>query len=165
MIVRQTFECDAEHRFDKIVKSGIDKAKCPECGGKADILWIAEKSYHSHLKDAVVVFRMADGSFSFPGSNTAKTPKGAERMEMRKAGEVRQLMKRYNDQMGEKERRKDERYMEAAERQNSERRKTLHHLMGNETDAAARDLYREALNRAKVEQPERYREYYNEACE
>ncbi len=165
MQVRQTFECENGHQFEKLVRSGTANTKCKECNKKAQILWVTERGGHGHLKEAVLVFRMPDGSYSFPGSNTARTPKGAERMELRKAIEVRKVMKDYNQQMERKERAKDERYMEAAERQNSERRKTLHHLMGNESDPAARDLYREALNRAKVEQPERYREYFNEAVE
>lgn len=165
MVVRQSFECDAGHQFEATVKSGVGRKRCPECKQWAQILWQADRGYHSHMKDAVVIFRLADGSFSFPGKSTAKTPAGAERMELRKAGEVRAVMKQYNQQMGAKEAAKDYRYMKEAERQQSERRATLHHLMGQESDPAARDLYREALERAHVAPPDRYREAYWEAGE
>lgn len=164
-MVRLTYSCSKEHQFERMMKKARNHWRCPECGEQAEILWQSDKSWHSHMKDPVLVFKMADGSYSFPGSNQAKTPAGAERLELRKVGEVRRVMKEYNEREGAKERMKEERYMERAQAQQDARRATLHHLMGQESDPTARQLYRDALERAKYEEAPRYREAYWEAGE
>lgn len=142
----------------------LENPRCPECRGKGEILWTTGRS-QGFLKEAVLVFRLPDGRYSFPGTNQARTPKGAERLELRSAGEVRAVMREYN--AGERSRgaAQEERYLEVAEQQQSARRATLHHLMGRESDPTARDLYREALERAHYEPSPRYLEVYNEAVE
>lgn len=163
-MVRLSYVCPSKHEWEKMSKKALDGPKCPECGEKGEILWTTGRS-DGFLRDAVLVFRNADGTFAFPGRNDAKTPPGAERMELRKLSEVRAVMRDYNRYASEREERKEDRFREIAEQQQSERRKTLHHLMGQETDAAARDLYREALRRAELSPRERWREYYNESVE
>lgn len=44
-------------------------------------------------KDAVVVFKKADGSISYPARNDLKTPKGCERVVMRSLREVEKFEK------------------------------------------------------------------------
>jgi len=117
------------------------------------------------MKEAVLVFKMPDGSFSFPGKNTALTPAGAERLELRKVGEVRKVLKEYNKREESKERKKEQTYMVHAQQQQDERRATLHHLMGQETDPTARQLYRHDIERAKYEEAPKYREFFWEAGE
>jgi hypothetical protein len=47
-------------------------------------------------RDAVVVFKKADGSISYPGRNDAPTPKGCERVVMRSLREVEKFEKANN---------------------------------------------------------------------
>lgn len=47
-------------------------------------------------KDAVVVYRKPDGSFSYPGRNDRPTPSGCERIVMRSLREVEAFEKRAN---------------------------------------------------------------------
>jgi hypothetical protein len=164
-MIRQSFECESGHQSERMVKGGTEHIRCPQCRKRAEILWQADRSYHSHLQEAVVIFKMPDGSYSFPGTNRARTPAGAERMELRKAGEVRKVMREHNRREAALESHKEQRYLEVAERQQSERRAKLTHLMGQENDPVAKDLYREALNRAHLEPSSGYREAYWEAGE
>jgi hypothetical protein len=143
-------------------KKALKNPRCPQCGEPGEILWQIDRGCHSHLKEPVLVFKMPDGSYSFPATNQAKTPQGAERMELTKAGEVRVVLRDYNRMTEAKDRAQEERYMEVAQAQQDERRARLHHLMGQESDPAAKDLYREALERAKYEEAPRYREFYHE---
>lgn len=162
-MILQRFECPQGHQEDRMVPGGTDSIRCLKCKRKASILWEAYSP--QYLKDPVLIFKMADGSYSFPGSSRARTPKGATRMELRKPQEVRAVMKEYNASLRSQEERKEERYMEHAQAQQDERRRALHHLMGQESDPTARQLYRDALDQAKLQEAPRFREFYHEMSE
>lgn len=163
-MVRLEYSCKTGHRWERVSQAALKRPRCPECGKRGEIFWTTGQS-DGFLKEAVLVFRLADGRLSFPGRNDVRTPKGAERMELRKASEVRKIMKDYNSYASGKEAQREEGYLKYAERQQSERRAKLTYLMGQESDPAAKDLYREALKRAEYEPSPRYQEFYWEAGE
>lgn len=64
---------------------------CRQCGGPAEQRWWPSRRRERTQvdeKDAVVVFRKPDGTFSYPAVNTKPTPEGCERLVLRSAAEV-----------------------------------------------------------------------------
>lgn len=62
-----------------------------ECGGTMEQVYRLRSRYRNAQwsdKDAVVVFRDAQGKYRYPATNTAATPKGYERVELRSLREV-----------------------------------------------------------------------------
>jgi hypothetical protein len=141
------YECDNGHRFEDF--NTKKKVKCPQCGSHSEILWIASNSPHRQLQTPIVMWRYPNGQLGVAGGSDSKTPKGAERIEIRSLGEYRRHTKELNRQLREKEERREEGYREAREAVEKKHRSNLAWMMGQETDPAARDLYREALSRNK----------------
>lgn len=139
------YECPNNHRFQRV--SNKDKVKCPQCKKMSEILWIREGSSHQQLQTPIVMWRYSDGRLGVAGGADSKTPKGAHRVEIRSVGEYRKHVKELNQQLREKEERRDERYLQAKEYMEKKSRSNLSYLMGQESDPAARDLYRVALER------------------
>lgn len=164
MKVRLDFECGNGHRTEKVVEGGTDRIRCPQCKKWAPILWLAPRSPHQQFSTPVVFWRYQDGKLGVAGSATARTPKNADRVEARNMAEYRQLTKQLNHQWAGKESRKEEVYREHLERQESERRGRLTWAMGQESDPAAREIYRAALEHKREDQVDR-REYFSEGIE
>ena len=62
------------------------------CGGRFETVFrMRPRNAQWSDRDAVVVFRRPDGSYSYPGHNTAATPAGCERVVMRSMREVQQF--------------------------------------------------------------------------
>lgn len=142
---RLDYECKNGHRFEAF--NGKDIERCPTCRCRAEIIWLAPESPHRQLQDPIVMWRYADGHLGVAGGANSRTPKNAERVEIRTAGEYRRYTKELNQQLREKDEKKDERYYEVKEKKDRYHRSNLSHLMGQETDPYARDLYRVALER------------------
>lgn len=160
------WECKNGHIFERIVSLDQERAKCSECGCMAEKIWLSPKSPHRQLQNPIVMWRYSDGSLGVAGGADSRTPKGAERVEIRSIGDYRRYAKELNRQHREIEERRDERYLEAKEHMEHERRSRLSYLMGQESDPHARALYREALERNKGgrERPS-FSEYFSVAME
>jgi hypothetical protein len=80
--------CDRER--DVICRED-DIVPCPTCHAAMEQRWwqrITRDNTQWSEKDAVVVFRKPDGTFSYPAVNTKPTPEGCERIVMRSLREV-----------------------------------------------------------------------------
>ena len=160
------WQCKNEHIFERIVPLDQESCKCPECGTKSEKIWLSPRSPHRQLQTPIVMWRYSDGRLGIAGGADSRTPRGAERVEIRSIGDYRRYTKELNAQHKRIEDRKDERYLEAKEAMEHERRSRLSYLMGQESDPHARDLYREALERGKNERmPSSFKEYFSVAME
>lgn len=139
------YQCDNGHIFERT--RGRDFEKCPECGLRSPIIWLSPRSPHRQLQIPIIMWMYSDGSLGVAGGADSKTPKGAERVEIRSIGEYRKHAKKLNDQLKSKEEQREERYAEAMERMDKHHRSNLAWKMSQETDPIARDIYREALER------------------
>jgi hypothetical protein len=110
------------------------------------------------------MWRYKDGSLGIAGGADSKTPRDAERVEIRSVGEYRQYAKELNGQMRETEERRENRFQEKKEFLEKQRRSNLSWMMGQESDPHARELYREALSR-ESERPSSFREFFSVAME
>lgn len=69
-------------------------AKRSRCKGVMDQVFLpSPRNAGWSDRDAVVVFKKADGSISYPGRNDGPTPKGCERVVMRSLREVERFEK------------------------------------------------------------------------
>lgn len=144
---RLDYECLKGHIFEDDYRG--DKIPCQhiKCKAQAEIIWLSPRSPHRQLQTPIVMWRYPDGRLGVAGGADSRTPKGAERVEIRSIGEYRKHAKELNQQLKEKEEKRDERYLKAKEYMEKKSRSNLSYLMGQETDPAARDLYRVALER------------------
>ena len=149
------FECPEGHQFEKIVKWDQMAAKCPECGKRAQQVWLARRSVHRQLSDPIVVHRLADGSYSFPGRSDVPTPKGAERIEMRTMGEYQREFRRINQDFASKASRHDEELHRRHEAILSHARSDLRQMMAQSDDPLVKDLCRHALESYNSDRPDR----------
>lgn len=160
------WECKNGHIFERMVSLDQERTKCSECGTMAEKIWLSPRSPHRQLSSPIVMWRYSDGRLGIAGGADSKTPQNAERVEIRSVGEYRRYAKELNAQHRSIEERKDERYLEAKEAMEHERRSRLSYLMGQESDPHARDLYREALERSKGGyMPRSFSEYFSVAME
>lgn len=157
------YECRKGHRFEK--EGGKDRVKCPKCRGISEILWMAPRSPHRQLVTPIVMFQYADGSLGVAGGADSKTPRDAERVEIRSIGEYRKYANQINSQYREIEEKRENAYLEAKESWERERRSNLAWAMGQESDPVARDLYREALERKSEGGSPSFREFFSTVME
>lgn len=157
------YECKNGHIFER--DRGRDTEKCRECGSQAVIIWTSPRSPHRQLQTPIVMWKYSDGSLGVAGGVDSKTPKNAERVEIRSLGEYRKYTKTLNEQLSSKERRREERFNEVREKMESQRRSNISHLMGQETDPTARALYREALEHKSNSRPPTFGEFFSTAME
>lgn len=149
-MILHNFECRKnQHQFELAIKSGDDTAECPDCGSISDIVWLSPRSPHRQLQTPIVMWRYSDGRLGVAGGADSKTPRNAERIEIRSIGEYRRHVKELNQQQRSKEERREERYRENLEAMEHHQRGILTHMMGQESDPLAKDIYREALERNK----------------
>lgn len=142
------YECEKGHQFE--AEHTADRIKCSRkrCKSMADILWVSPRSPHSQFQTPIVMWRYADGSLGVAGGADSKTPRNAERIEIRSGSEYRRYAGELNKQRRGKEQLKEERYQEVKEAMEKQAHSNLNTLMANERDPYARDLYREALARS-----------------
>ena len=160
-----TYECRKNgHQFE--IVSDQDTVNCPNCRSISDILWISSRSPHAQLSTPIVMWRYADGSLGVAGGADSRTPKNAERVEIRSAGEYRRYAKEINSQLSSRERLREEKFIEVREQIEKEFRSSLSYKMGQESDPVARDIYREALERGKDRaKPASFGEFFSVAME
>ena len=68
-----------------------ERVSCRQCHGPAEQRWwptARRERTAVDEKDAIVVFKKPDGTFSYPAVNTKPTPPGCERLVLRSAAEV-----------------------------------------------------------------------------
>ena len=116
----------------------------------SDIIWIKEGSAYQQMQTPIVMWRYADGRLGVAGGVDSKTPKEAERVEIRSLMEYRRHIKELNGQFKEKDERREDRFLEAKSKLDRRNRSNLAWAMGQEKDPFARDLYREALERGNA---------------
>lgn len=141
------WECKNEHIFEQSTAWDKQKIVCPQCGASAQRIWMAPASPHRQLSVPIVFWKYSDGTIGVAGRADAKTPKNAERVEARSAGDYRRLAKRMNEQLRSKEFRKEEDFLRQKEEIEKAHRSQLSHMMANESDPVAREIYRYALER------------------
>ena len=89
--------CSHELR-DEFFMEVPDVIRCPKCGSPMDRLWSANPRASTQWddRDAVVVFRDAQGKIRYPGKNTLPTPPGCERVVMRSLQEVNRFEREHH---------------------------------------------------------------------
>lgn len=158
------YECDNGHVFER--DGGRDEETCPECGLSSPILWISPRSPHKQLHTPIVMWRYSDGSLGVAGGADSRTPKNAERVEIRSVGDYRRYAKELNGQLRGKESKREEAYLAMKEQMEKHSRSNIAWLMANETDPMAKDLYREALEHNKGgRRSPTFREFFSMAME
>lgn len=158
------YQCKKNHIFEE--EGPDDKRKCPKCGSVAEIIWMAPRSPHRQLSTPIVMWRYKDGSLGVAGGADSKTPKGAERIEIRSVGEYRRHVRELNSQHRGKESQREERFLEYREKMEKHMRSNLAYMMGQETDPVAKDIYREALNHQRGDRRRQaFQEYFSTAME
>lgn len=88
---------------------GIVHTPCPDCGGTIHVgSWpfcngdpAKHQSVFRHQSsiEPVLIFRAADGRIRIPGSNSARTPRGYERVEIRDIQTLAKFDKGYREQL------------------------------------------------------------------
>lgn len=146
-MIRLDYECRKGHRFEK--NGGKDRARCPICRSLSEIIWLSPSSPHRQFQDPIVMWKYSDGSLGVAGGTDSRTPKGAERIEIRSLGEYRTYAKELNNQLRSREEKREEGYRRDREKMESEVRSNLSWMMGQESDPTARDIYRAALERVQ----------------
>jgi hypothetical protein len=158
------YECRKGHQFER--EGGKDRVKCPECNSLSEILWVSPRSPHRQLQTPIVMWRYKDGSLGVAGGVDSKTPRDAERVEIRSVGDYRRYAKELNGQMRETEERREDRFQEKKAFLEKQRRSNLAWMMGQESDPAARDIYRAALEWKSDKGPAHsFREFFSTAME
>ena len=158
-----TYECNNGHQFEK--EGGRDRVKCPTCRSLSEILWVSPRSPHRQLQTPIVMWRYPDGSLGIAGGADSITPKTAERVEIRSAGEYRRYAKELNQQRREIDEKKETQFQEHRERMEREKRSSLAWMMGQESDPVAREIYREALNTDRRAAAPSFQEFFSMAME
>lgn len=158
------YECDNGHLFQ--ASKGRDREKCPTCGLRSPIIWLSPRSPHRQLQTPIVVWEYPDGTVGVAGGADSRTPLAAHRRELRSVGEYRKFAKTLNSQLAAKDSKREEAFLAMKERMEHEQRSRLSHLMGQESDPVARDIYREALEHNKGgRRPREFQEYFSVAME
>lgn len=154
------YECDNGHLFQQT--RGRDREKCPECGLRSPIIWLSPRSPHRQLQTPIVLWKYSDGSLGVAGGTDSVTPRAAERIEIRSRAEYQRYANLLNSQHRDKESRREEAFLSITEQMEKEQRSRLTHLMGQESDPFAKDIYREALERGggRVRRAD-FEEYYS----
>ena len=146
MLAAHDWECQVcGHIFEQIAEWDVEQVECQKCQRGAERIWLAPRSPHRQLQTPIVMWRYSNGKLGVAGGADSKTPKGAERVEIRSVGDYRKYTKELNSQLRSKEEQREERFRENQEAMEHKRRSRLSYLMGQETDPAARDIYRAAL--------------------
>lgn len=158
------YECPNNHRFQKI--SNKDRVRCPTCRKMSEILWVTERSSYQQMQTPIVMWRYADGRLGVAGGKDSKTPKNAERIEIRSRAEYTRYAKEINQQFRDKDEVREERFLEAKDKLDRRNRSNLAWAMGQESDPFAKDIYRTALERGASPVPSpSYREYFSVVME
>jgi len=160
------WECQKGHNFEKITPYEESITNCPECGTSSERVWISPRSPHRQLQTPIVMWKYSDGSLGVAGGADSKTPSDAERVEIRSIGDYRKYSKQLNNQLREKDERREQRFLEGREAIEHHTRSNLAYLMGQESDPVARDIYRAALehNSGGSRAPS-FREFFSVAME
>ncbi len=157
------YSCDNGHLFQQT--RGRDREKCPECGLRSPIIWLSPRSPHRQLQTPIVMWEYSDGSLGVAGGADSHTPPAARRIEIRSVGEYHKYARALNSQLRDKEQRREEAFQSIKEQMEKEQRSRLSHLMGQESDPIARDIYREALEGNRGSRLPTFKEFFSIAME
>ena len=164
MAVMHDFECKEGHQFERMVRAGQKRARCQECGKRAEQVFLSRRT--RHLTEPIVLFKNRDGSYEFPGHSGKRTPTGADRIEIRSMADYDRVMKQVNVRHYSEKERERERLHRSHEAALAELRKDMAYRMGQESDPMAKDLMREALARFSSDRPASgFGAIWNEAME
>lgn len=165
---RYDYECAKGHQFEELGDWDQEEIPCPKCKGKnmAERIWISKNSGYRHMTTPIVVDRLPDGSYSFPGDRKSKPPAGAERIEMKTHADYRREMKKVNEHFKSK----TEMDREALHRNHEiildAYRKEARQLMNEIDDPWAKDFIRSALEQYNTNKPtSSFGEIWNEIME
>ena len=162
------YECPKGHQFEIVADWDADIHPCthPRCRQTAERIWLSRRSGYRHLETPVVIDRLPDGSYSFPGTRTAAIPSGAERIEMRTFADYHREMKKVNDHFYHRAERNREKLQEKAEIIIEQYRREAREVLAQSSDNWAKDLIREALSTYNSDRPDSaYAPIWNQAME
>lgn len=162
------YECPKGHQFEYNAEWDEDQVPCQKarCRQVADRIWLSRRSGYRHLETPVVIDRLPDGSYSFPGQRASKIPEGAERLELRTFADYHREMKKVNDHYYHRAERDRERLQEKAEIIIEQYRREAREVLAQSNDNWAKDLIREALKTYNSDRPDSaYAPIWNQALE
>ena len=91
---------DCNHQIrDEFVMEIPDERICPQCSGLMDRAYYVTRRQHNTQwsdRDAVVVFKNADGRISYPCRNDAPVPAGSERVVIRSLHDMNKFERQHN---------------------------------------------------------------------
>lgn len=160
------FECPSGHQYDAVVSWDQERSKCPTCGRLGARVWMSRHSSQRQLRDPIVLHKLPDGTYSFPGRSDTPTPEGAERIEMRSIGDYRREMRKVNQTFREKAARHDEALHERHEAFLTAMRSDLRSFAAQTSDPLIKDLCRHVLESYNSDRPQSsFGEIWNDAME
>lgn len=162
------YECPKGHQFESTEEWDADQIPCTHrrCKLPADRIWLSRRSGYRHLETPIVVDRLPDGSYSFPGDRRAGVPAGAERIEMRTFADYGREMKKVNDYFYHKAERNREKLQQNAEIIIEQHRREARQILAEMSDNWGKDLIREALKTYNSDRPDSaYAPIWNQAME
>lgn len=159
------YECSAGHQTERATAYDKDFIRCPICRRKAGRIWLSRSSSHRSM-EPIVIDKLPDGSFSFPGRTDAHRPKGAERIEIRNFVEYSREMKTVNRYFKAKASRENEKLHRSHEIGLNDGRSDIITRMGQTNDPVIKNIYRETLEHYNTDRPKSgFGEIYSEAME
>lgn len=157
----QCTKCDAI--FEARAHWKAERAKC-KCGGEAERVWLSRS--RRGLSRPIVLFRHLDGTYEYPGDASKRTPRGAERIEIRTMAEYTRVMAKINDHECRKWQDSEDRRQQGREAVLAPGRADILHQLSRETDPHARAILNEAVKSLDNDKdPRRYSSLFNEAME
>lgn len=162
------YECGKGHQFEQLAEWDQDEVPCPKCKKKAmaERIWMSKRSGYRHMETPIVVDRLPDGTYSFPGTRDSARPAGAERVELKTFGDYRREIKKINNVYRDQAARDQEALHERHEIILNAYRDQARQVLAQTDDNWARDFIREALSAYNTDKPaSRYAEIWNEAME
>lgn len=104
-MICHNFSCDNEHVTERMVKRGQQFIKCPQCGQRAEKVWLSRAQVNAQRFQPVVYLENADGEKIIPpaddGEIRALMPDYVQK-EARTLVEVRELTKHLDRQSKER---------------------------------------------------------------
>ena len=141
------FQCrKCGHQQERMARWDQRTVKCEKCDKTAERVWLS-RGERRFLEQPIVLHKYADGSYGAPGRWDAKTPTGAERIEIRSMAEYDLVMKKWNAREEQAARKRHERAEEWRAQGLQFGREAIASLMARTDDPLAKDLLRESLAR------------------
>jgi len=141
------FQCRAcGHQQERMVTWQTRTVKCEKCERKAERVLLS-KGERRLLEQPIVLHKYPDGTYGAPGRWDAKTPAGAERIEIRSMAEYDSVMKKWNAREEREARRRHEKQEEWRAQGLQFGRQAIMEQLARTDDPLAKDLLRQSLER------------------